>query len=362
MAISPAGLVIEEVLSYKAISTRVEIDLEKVSDYYLDQSRQDVVKISIPDKKEHRRILRSMKLTKLHADLEEIRNNPNLFDEPSLTARTEALEFIRLLEDMYALRTGDRYLEVLYRQGMDLRRRLEHTNNRMFARLRGQLTMGETTPVQLREIFDQYTDYRPDNPDKAHYGYENLDGLVSGVFLTKPEPEETLARVPGMVRYQSTPSSVILELIDHVNFQPEDIFYDLGSGLGLVVILVNILTGVRCVGIEYQPSYSKYANQIAREFALSHVNFLKADVQEVDLSDGTIFYMFNPFGGQIFDAVLKSLKILAGRKTITICSYGPCTEQIARLSWLEIENPETSHDFKLAISRSKGKDRKFNSL
>ncbi len=353
MAISPEGLVLEEILSDRPIFKRVEIDLEQISDYYIEQCRQDIVMITVPENKARRRILRSMKLNKLQDDLDELQNNPALYEESNLSARTEALEFIRLLEEMYTLRPRDHHLEMLYRQGMELRGRLEQINNNVFAKLRGRLKMGEITINQLREIFYQFTDYHKDNPGQAHYGYEDLDGLISGVFLTKPLPEEILERKPGMIHYQSTPASVILELVDRVNFSAKDVFYDLGSGLGLVVGLVHILTGAHCIGVEYQPSYSKYAHQIAREFGFTQVAYINSDAQEVDLSDGSVFYLFNPFGGHIFDAVMANIHVLAGKKDITVCSYGPCTEQIAKLTWLEIEDPGMVHDFKLAIFHNK---------
>jgi hypothetical protein len=144
-------------------------------------------------------------------------------------------------------------------------------------------------------------------------------------------------------------------MVDQVKFKTHDIFYDLGSGLGLVVGLVHILTGVRCEGVEYQPSYFQYAQQLAKDFNLEGVTFINTDVQEVDLSEGTIFYLFNPFGGDIFEAVMANLSLLAEKKPLTVCSYGSCTEQIAQLPWLAIENPETVHDFKLGVFRSKGR-------
>ena len=353
MAVSPNGSVVAEILSDKSEFRRVEIDLEQVSDHTIQQSRQDLVMYSVPEKKERRRILRAMRLNKLQNDLEDTRNNPDLYKEENLTARTEAFEFIRMIDDMYALRPRDQHLEDLYRQGMALRNRLEKINHKVFAKLRGRMKLGITHPDQLREIFKRYTDYQVEHPGKPHYGYEDLDGLISGVFFTSPLPEESLEREPGMIRYQSTPASVILEMIDQSKFSKEDIFYDLGSGLGLVVNLVHILTGVRCVGVEYQPSYSRYAEQIAMDFGLDEVAFINADVRTVDISDGTVFYLFNPFGGHIFDAVMQNLFILAGKQEITICSYGTCTEEIAMLPWLEIDDPDTKHDFKLAIFRSK---------
>ena len=189
--------------------------------------------------------------------------------------------------------------------------------------------MKDYTPAQLREYFDTFTDYKVGNPGQPHYGYEDLDGLISGVLLSKPTPEETLERIPGMVRYQPTPTSVLLELIDQVKFSQEDVFFDLGSGLGQVVGLVNILTAVRCVGIEYQPAYYAYAVQMVSDFGLRNTAFINTDAQEADYAEGTVFFMFNPFGGRIFDVVLDRLRSEAEKRKITICSYGSCTEPIA---------------------------------
>ena len=353
IAISPKGWILEEILSDRSEYRRVEIDSEQASEYYIQQSRQDLVMYHVPEKKERRRILRTMRLNKLQNELEDVRNNPSLYEETNLTARTEALEFIHLLEDMYALRPRDQHLEAIYRQGMALKQRLEKINKLLFARLRGRMKLGETHPETLRETFSCYTDYQIGQPGKPHYGYEDLDGLVQGVFFTHPLPEESLEREPGMIRYQSTPASVILEMIDQVDFSKDDVFFDLGSGLGLVVYLVHILTGIPCVGVEYQPSFSQYAEQIAKDFGLDRITFINADVRGVDISAGTVFYLFNPFGGHIFDSVMQNLHILAKKKEVTICSYGTCTEQIAMMPWLEIDNPETVHDFKLAVFRSK---------
>jgi predicted amidohydrolase len=353
IAVSPEGWVLDEIISDCCAFIRVEVDLSRVSGRYLDQCRKDVVTINIPSNKERRKIVRSMKLGKLQKDLGELRGNAALYDEPNLTARTEALEFINMIEDLHRVRSSDRDLLDLYRHAMALRRRLEHINTRLFAKLRGRIKLGEYTPIQLREHFNPYTDYKPHNPGQPHYGYEDLDGLIAGVFLTQPAPEETLERQPGMIRYQPTPASVILELIDQVNFSADDVFYDLGSGLGQVVDLVNILTGVRCVGVEYQPAYCSYAAQMAEELGLRDVNFINTDARYVEYGEGTVFFMFNPFGGRIFDAVMGKLRTQAQKRTITICSYGSCTEPISELPWLDIFHSDTIHDFKLAVFRSK---------
>ena len=349
VAISPQGWVIEEIISDQPAFLRIDLDLTQVSDGYLDQTRRDVVIIEAPSQKDRRKIARSMQMEKLQADFDEMKKDPALFDDANLTRRTEALEFINMIEDMARVRARDRDLQDLYYQAHNFRQRLEHINTRLFSKLRGQILMGEYTPEQLRAYFDQFTEYQPTKPGKPHYGYENLDGLVSGVFLTQSIPEETLEREYGMVRYQPTPASVILEMIDQVNFSEEDMFYDLGSGLGLVTGLVNLLTGVCCIGVEYQPAYCEYASQRAEELKFKNITFINADARKVDYMDGTVFFMFNPFGGEIFDIVLEKLRGEAQKRKITICSYGASTPELANLPWLQVKDQNTLDEFRLAI-------------
>ncbi len=352
MAVSPKGRVLAEIASDQSVARRLELDLSEVSNWYLDQTRSDVVSIEVPNNKERRKILRSMKMEKLERDLADLRATPDLYEESNLKARSEALEFILMIEEMHLLRTRDQDLQKLYQQALVLRRRLEEINTRLFTQLREKLQIGQYTSAQLRAYFDSHTDYRKETAGQAHFGYDDLDGLIGGVFLTNPAPDETLERQPGMVRYQPTPASVILELIDQVGFNHQDVFFDLGSGLGQVLALVNLLAGVRCVGIEYQPGYAAYAKEMISELGLKDITILNTDARDANYSQGTVFFMFNPFGGRIFDTVMDMLQEEARTRQITIGSYGSCTEQIAAFSWLAIQNPETIDDFKLAVFKS----------
>jgi predicted amidohydrolase len=353
MAVSPGGQVIDEIVSSRPSFIRINIDLSSVSDQALHQSRPDIVCIDVPSKKDRRRIMRSMKVDQLGVDLAELEGNPNLNEESQLSARTEALGFIDIIEDMYRVRSRDRELQSLYQRAMVLRKRLERSNAGLFASLRRRIQRKEITPKQLRDYFKGYTDYDPVNPGRPHYGYEDLDGLISGVLFPTPTPQEAKERLPGMIRYQPTPASVILEMIDQVALANEDVFYDLGSGLGLVISLVSLLTGVTCVGVEYQTSYCRYARESASKIGLEGTTFINADAQDVDYSRGTVFFMFNPFGGRIFDNVMGKLQVQAHQRKITVCSYGPSTTPLAALPWLDIRNPDMNHEFKLAIFTSK---------
>lgn len=82
------------------------------------------------------------------------------------------------------------------------------------------------------------------------------------------EPSETCRRTEEMIYQQPTPGRIILELINELPFTGADCFYDLGSGLGRVQILVSLLTHVFTIGIEYEPTYVHYARYSAQKLGI----------------------------------------------------------------------------------------------
>jgi hypothetical protein len=205
----------------------------------------------------------------------------------------------------------------------------------------------------LRTFFNQFTQYTPDQRGQPEYEYDGLDELLERVLFPGPLPSPGRARDADMIRYEATPARIILELIDSVKILPQDVFIDIGSGLGLVVLLVNLLTGVRAIGVEYDSAYCQYAQQLADDFGLKNVSFINADAQNTDLNIGNIFYLFTPFVNKIFENVLERLRYTSLRKSIYICSYGTITYEIAKLPWLQMIDPAMEHDFKLAVFFSK---------
>jgi hypothetical protein len=176
-----------------------------------------------------------------------------------------------------------------------------------------------------------------------------MDVLIAGLLDVTTRPAETQEPEPEMVHYEPSPARVILDLVDHVGPRAGDVFYDLGSGLGYAVILVRLVAGIPARGVEYQRSYTDVARQGAAALGLTDVDFVTADVREVDLSDGTIFYLFTPFRGQLLRQVLDRLRALAARRPIAVCTFGSCTHAVAGEPWLALQDPTTLHDYKLAV-------------
>jgi len=155
-----------------------------------------------------------------------------------------------------------------------------------------------------------------------------------------------------MVFYQPTPARIVLQLVDRAGFLQHDVFYDIGSGLGQVSILVHLLSGIRAKGVEFEPTYCDYARRCARGLNLPEVQFINADAREADYSDGTIFFMYSPFEGRMLERVLERLRHESAKRSIRLCTYGPCTQQVNRQSWLECLDDNGIRVDRLAMYRT----------
>ena len=135
--------------------------------------------------------------------------------------------------------------------------------------------------------------------------------------------------------YQPTPVRHILQLLTASELSETDVLIDLGSGLGHVPLLLSMLTGVQSVGVEVQAAYVDSAQECARSLRLSRARFVAADARAADFSSGTVFYLYSPFKGSILTDVLSMLHRENMRRSIKICSLGPCTSKVANETWLK---------------------------
>lgn len=212
-----------------------------------------------------------------------------------------------------------------------LKQRLDDANSRLFSALRAAIRANDR--AEVRRYFQETAHQVPAVDDSP--GYDALDMLVSGLLEIDDVPEETAARETDLIFYQPTPARIVLRLVEVLQPTADDLFYDLGSGLGHVPILMHLLTGVRARGVELEASYCRYASRCARNLGLTGVTFIHTDAREADFSKGTIFYMYTPFQGEVLRQVLGRLAQEAEQRLIRVCAYGPCTAQVARQPWLQ---------------------------
>jgi hypothetical protein len=294
-----------------------------------------------------------MDIENLRADLDNLLGDDSLFEETNLHTRNEAIVFIKYAGDVLSIPGYAESLDLQFQQALKLRNELQEVNENLFQRVRTDIQNGNFTPESLRAFFDSFTSYKSEDRGEPSFEYDGLDILVEQVLFPTPLPSESRKRASGMIRYEATPARIILEMIDTAKFISEDVFIDIGSGFGLVVMLVNLLTGIRSIGIEYDPVFCEYAKKQATNLRLGNVSFINIDARDANLNIGNIFYLFTPFVNEIFDSVLERLRYTSIRKPIHICSYGTITYDLVKLPWLQLLDPAMEHDFRLAVFASK---------
>lgn len=295
-----------------------------------------------------------MDLHELQAELTDYRHDPALLAATNLLRRAAALDFLTFLHDVLRMeRQRTPVVQTLYQQAMQLQEQLTAVNTGLFAQMRTAVQSGTLTGAALRHSLNQFTDYAPNHGDRIYMSYDGLDVLVDGLFQLKTAPAATLETTVEMVHCEETPARALLDLIDHAPMTPADVFYDLGSGLGQVVLLVHLLTGVRAKGVEIEPAFCAFAQQQAQALGLTDVAFINSDARTADYSEGTVFFMFTPFRGQLLQHVLARLQQEAQHRSICLCTFGSCTPRVADQPWLRPLTPDARHEYKLVIFESR---------
>jgi hypothetical protein len=296
--------------------------------------------------------------SEIRSEIEAIEQNSDLYEETNFDSRVEAVDYIEFnvierIDGLLGATNPPAELTALKQYAERVERRLIAIDDNLFQRLRGQVRAGICTGAALTAQIEKYVGggARQRSP-QDHPGYDNFDVFVNGLLRINAVPEQTKESEPEMVYYQPTPARIILELVEKANLGAGDVFYDLGSGLGQVPILVNLLTETRAKGVEFEPAYCAYARTCAAELGLSRVEFINADARNVDYSDGTVFFMYTPFEGALMEQVLEKLRAESRNRTLRLFTIGPCTPIVSRQSWLESEGQTGDEIYKLAVFQS----------
>lgn len=161
-----------------------------------------------------------------------------------------------------------------------------------------------------------------------------------------PEDDPLLPR--GCVPYLPCPVDSVLEAVQKAEVTQHDVFVDVGAGLGRASVLVHLLAGAGCIGLEIQPELVKAARGRSAWLNLDRLRFVEGDAAELVrfITIGTVFFLYCPFSGARLDCVLDGLKSIACTRQIRVCCVG--MPPLNR-TWL---SPMTSTSVDLAVYRS----------
>lgn len=122
---------------------------------------------------------------------------------------------------------------------------------------------------------------------------------------------------------------------------PQDVFYDIGSGMGRVLCVAARGRIGSVVGIELDRPLCEKARRNADHMRGRHtpIDIRCEDASSADLSDGTIYYLHNPFGPETMRDVLGRIRgSLADRpRSVRVVYHNSVHEDLMRSSgWLEM--------------------------
>jgi len=137
-----------------------------------------------------------------------------------------------------------------------------------------------------------------------------------------PEDDPLLPR--GCVPYLPCPVATVLEAVQQAAVTSDDVFVDIGSGLGRAVALTHLLTGAEGIGLEIQPRLVQAARERAARLNLSRVRIVEGDAVDLirSITSGTVFFLYCPFGQDRLQRVLDELEHTARTRPIRICCVG----------------------------------------
>ena len=148
---------------------------------------------------------------------------------------------------------------------------------------------------------------------------------------------------PDLIGHHASGVAAILTALSHAPVTAEDVFVDVGSGLGKVVLLARLLTGATVRGIELQPELAETTRRSATRLGLD-VTVDVGDAREARIDDGTVFFLYLPFTGEALRRFLARLEDVARRRPVVVCTLGLDLDREA--PWLQ-RRPDT--DFWVAI-------------
>ena len=157
------------------------------------------------------------------------------------------------------------------------------------------------------------------------------DSWVEEVLdVTSPPMEEPVLE-RGLVTYVPSGVAEIVHAVEAAKLGPAHTFVDLGSGMGKVVLLASLLSGARGLGIELDATLARSSRAAAASLALRDVQIVEEDARKADLSRGDVFFMYLPFTGAPFEAVMRRIEEVARRRRVVVCAVAI---DVRRFGWL----------------------------
>lgn len=152
--------------------------------------------------------------------------------------------------------------------------------------------------------------------------------------------EEYRSKFDDPVEYDVVDYLLVRKFIKPLTLTSDDVVFDIGCGTGRVVCLFARRTIKKCVGLELSTELVRAARTNAKRLKgrKAPIEIIVADAAKADYSEGTVFYLFNPFGKATLAAMVERIRqsLDAHPRRIQIVYVTPNYEMVLRdCQWLK---------------------------
>jgi hypothetical protein len=212
---------------------------------------------------------------------------------------------------------------------------VDEANRESASKMRSLLSAGQATPAVFRAAL---IGVQPAERDGWLDLVLGLDGL--------PDDGRDLPR--GCVPYIPCPVETLLRMVEGADVRADDVFVDIGSGLGRAAVLTHLLTGASAIGLEIQSELVRSSRDLVKSWRTPRVTVVEGDAATLAgiIEVGSVFFLYCPFGGDRLDKVMFELEAIARTRQIRVC----CADMPAlSCSWLQPLSPTSGS---IAVYRS----------
>lgn len=139
----------------------------------------------------------------------------------------------------------------------------------------------------------------------------------------------------GLNSYRYGSSSFLADLFDPVEITNQTVFYDLGSGYGNIILYGAVkYPEAQFKGIEILKERHEVCADLIEKEQLKNAAAICGDILKTDISDGTIFYLYNPLFDFQYAELLDKLYQISLNKPIIVIAESRCVF-FDQAGWLE---------------------------
>jgi SAM-dependent methyltransferase len=162
-------------------------------------------------------------------------------------------------------------------------------------------------------------------------------GIETHIICAKPNDHSFCK---DSYAYEPTNYITLYKMRGLLDLSAKDIFVDIGCGKGRVICFMALQRMNKVVGVEIDRELYRTAvtNYKRLRFKITPVEIINADAFDTTINNGTIYFMFNPFGDKTLLGILNNIKestLNNPRHVRILCDHAGNMDVINQQPWLQ---------------------------